>query len=96
MVIVVPVPLSDTNSLRIECGTRPSMIETLFTPALTAFTAHSTFGIMPPEIIPLVFKFADSETDISEISVDESSLSFNIPAMSVIIINLSAPNAPAI
>ena len=49
---MVPIPSSVSVSIRIECGILPSIINTLFTPLRIASIQHSTFGIMPPEMIP--------------------------------------------
>ena len=51
---IVPAPSSVRSSMRMEWGTRPSMIITLRTPRESAFAQHSTFGIMPPEMMPLL------------------------------------------
>src|SRR5205823_5099405 len=50
--IKVPTPSSVSTSRRSACGTRPSMMCTLFTPLRAASSAEPIFGIMPPEITP--------------------------------------------
>src|SRR4051794_35498020 len=48
----VPTPWSVRTSRRSACGTRPSMMCTLFTPLRAASTAEPIFGSMPPEMTP--------------------------------------------
>lgn len=48
LLIRVPMPSSVKISIRVAWGTRPSMMWALATPPLTASSAHSTLGIMPP------------------------------------------------
>ena len=45
---IVPMPSFVSISIRIACGTRPSMMNTRFTPHSIAFRQHSAFGTMPP------------------------------------------------
>src|SRR5206468_2295436 len=49
--ISVPAP-SVNSSSRIACGTLPSTMTAASTPPSTASRQVSTFGIMPPEIVP--------------------------------------------
>src|SRR5205823_12123885 len=48
----VPTPASVKISSKVEWSTRPSTNDTLSTPALSAATALSTFGIIPLSITP--------------------------------------------
>ena len=50
--ISVPTPELVSTSSSSACETRPSMMCALFTPFLTASSAHSTLGSMPPEMVP--------------------------------------------
>ena len=49
---IVPMPLSDKVSTKMECATLPSMMNTFFTPRRIASLQQSIFGIIPPEMIP--------------------------------------------
>ena len=51
---IVPLPSSVKSSIKMECGTLPSMIITRLTPCLMAVMQQSTLGIIPPEITPLL------------------------------------------
>ena len=51
-VISVPAPPAVKSSIRIACGTRPSMMTAPSTSASTALRQVSIFGIMPPEMEP--------------------------------------------
>lgn len=55
-VIIVPIPVSVKISSKILCGIRPSIICTRCTPAPIALTQPSTFGIMPPLMIPSLIR----------------------------------------
>ena len=48
LVNIVPMPSFVSISIRMACGTRPSIINTRFTPHSMALRQHSAFGIMPP------------------------------------------------
>ena len=48
LVNIVPMPSFVSISIRMACGTRPSMMNTRFTPHSMALRQHSAFGIMPP------------------------------------------------
>src|SRR5689334_1481124 len=50
----VPTPWSVRTSRSSACGTRPSMMCTLFTPLRAASSADPILGSMPPEITPLL------------------------------------------
>ena len=49
---MVPMPWSDSSSMRMEWGMRPSRMWTRSTPPAMASTQHSILGIMPPEMVP--------------------------------------------
>ena len=51
-VISVPAPPAVKSSIRMACGTRPSMMTAPSTSASTAPRQVSIFGIMPPEMMP--------------------------------------------
>ena len=93
---MVPMPSSVSISMSIACGIRPSMMNTLCTPHLTAFMQHSTLGIMPPLIMPCSISSGAWLIVILGISVAGSSLSFRMPQISVIEMRLAAPSSPAI
>ena len=46
---IVPIPSSVRVSMRMECGTLPSMMNTFFTPRRMASTQQLTLGIIPTE-----------------------------------------------
>ena len=48
LVNIVPMPSFVSISIKIACGTRPSMMNTRLTPHSMALRQHSAFGIMPP------------------------------------------------
>ena len=49
---IVPMPSSVSVSMRMECGTLPSMMNTFFTPRRIASMQQLTLGIIPPESCP--------------------------------------------
>ena len=49
---IVPIPSSVSVSMRMECGTLPSMMNTFFTPRRIASMQQLTLGIIPPESSP--------------------------------------------
>ncbi len=55
-IIIVPAPVSVRSSISIEWGIRPSMMLVLRTPRRTASTQQSILGIIPPEIMPCLFR----------------------------------------
>ena len=65
-----------------EWGTRPSMMTTFLTPRESAFAQHSTFGIIPPEMMPLSYREGSSGSVICGMRVEGSFLSFRTPAVS--------------
>ncbi len=48
----VPIPLSVSSSRRMQFSTLPSTMVTMSTPSARAERQHSTFGIMPPLMVP--------------------------------------------
>lgn len=48
----VPIPLSVSNSRRIQFSTLPSTMVTISTPSARAERQHSIFGIIPPLMVP--------------------------------------------
>ena len=93
---MVPAPSSVRISIRMEWGTRPSMMIALSTPQWMASMQHSTLGIMPPAITSCSNSSTASRMVRRGISVVGSFLSRITPAISVIMIRRCAPSAPAI
>lgn len=58
---IVPIPSSVKSSIRMEWGTRPSMIKAFFTPWRRAWVMESIFGIIPPLMIPSAISAGVSE-----------------------------------
>src|SRR5690606_21748926 len=50
--MIDPAPCSVNSSSRQALGSRPSRMTAARTPSFTAFSAVSTLGIIPPEIVP--------------------------------------------
>ena len=46
---MVPMPASESTSIKMEWGMRPSRMWARFTPSRTDSTQHSILGIIPPE-----------------------------------------------
>src|SRR4029453_18010063 len=76
----VPTPCGVKSSSSTLCGTRPSRMITPSTPDSTTAAQLSTFGIMPPEIVPSAISAGMSASVSSEIS---SPLPSSTPATSV-------------
>ena len=92
---MVPMPSFVSISIRMACGTRPSMIKTRCTPKRMASMQQVTFGSMPPLMTPDSMSCSASAVWMTGMSVLGSSLSRRIPLMSVMAMRLSAPSSPA-
>ena len=55
----MPIPSLESISIRIECGTLPSIIDVFFTPRLTASTQQSIFGILGVAVVYQDLALAD-------------------------------------
>src|SRR4029077_5438774 len=91
--ISVPAPASVSNSISTACSTLPSTITTPSTPASSAYMQVSTFGIMPPEMVPSAIRRRASSTESSLISCLDLS---STPGTSVSSSRRFAFRAPAI
>src|SRR5690606_17463427 len=89
----VPAPRLVKNSSSIACGTRPSRTTAASHPASTAFTQVSSFGIMPPLIVPSWRRLAMSA---GVRSVSRPPFLSSTPATSVRRNSRAAPSAAAI
>lgn len=76
---MVPMPSSVRSSIRMECLTLPSIMNTLRTPRRIASTQHSAFGIIPPQITPLRIRLGTSLTFTEGIRVVGSSFFLSSP-----------------
>src|SRR5690606_9464921 len=66
--ISVPAPRSVSNSSSTACCTLPSRMTTPSTPRSSASMQVSTFGIMPPEIVPSAINLRASLSESSLMS----------------------------
>ena len=57
---MVPMPRSESSSIKMEWGMRPSRMWTRSTPPWMASTLHSILGIMPPEMTPWAMRAGTS------------------------------------
>src|SRR2546423_9770339 len=91
----VPTPASVEISSKVEWSTRPSTNDTLSTPALSAATALSTFGIMPLSITPACLSPSTSPICRCEITLCGSLGSRSKPGTSLMNTSRFAFNAMA-
>src|SRR5262249_53335874 len=91
--ISVPAPRSVRSSSSTACSTLPSRMTTPSTPASSAYMQVSTFGIIPPEMVPSAISRCASATDRSLISCFDLS---STPGTSVSSSRRFALSAPAI
>lgn len=87
-----PLTMSETMFL----GSLPSTMRTAPAPASSALRQASTFGIIPPDIVPSAMSASTSSRETLSSFEEGSPTSSSIPGTSVIVIISSHPTPAAI